>query len=747
MPRGSILPLAALFLAPSALMSGDGIEARLERLAASANPPGKIVRISVANGPSIRVGGRAYRIVDPATGRNLLEPRPGEEIVVVADGAPETPVPTVWRVQTGAFGTEEAARGELERLEGRYGVRGAVRYHPDRASWRVRLGEAPDRAGAGALLDRLRADGRAEAFLVEEPAREVSGVTLRLVDAKYASTATGLSRIAAVPAGSETLSIDGKRYRGIVELRAARDGSVRAVNRVEAESYLRGVVPAELGPEVWPQLEAQKAQAVAARTYLYANLGQFAEDGYDLCGTPRCQVYGGASAEHAMSDRAILATKDEVLVWEGRPIAALYTATCGGHTEDVRNVFPDQAAAPYLQGVPCRAEPGGRSGEIFHVRGREIPPIVDENGVDVSRDAALLAALGVLGDPLDPAALARPVDGKRLRAMTTALARVCGRPAPTGAVPEVRTLADAASAIVADLGWRERARVLLSDEDVAAILRDAEAAALGDEARRALAALSAWAGLSGGAEGRLGIARPPSVARTAGVLARIAEAYAADGLREGTVLEARDGTIRLARGKGELELRFAERPFLVSEGGASRVVSSRLELWAGDRVRFRTERGGTLDFLERLGPLKGASYDRSAAVHSWQVRRSAAELQEAVDRRLAVGDVRDLAVSRRGVSGRIAELRVVGSTGEGVVRGFDVRGLLDLRESLTSIEVQRDAEGNLVAVVFAGRGWGHGVGLCQVGAFGMAQRGAGYREILAHYYRGATLGRASAPVP
>ena len=47
--------------------------------------------------------------------------------------------------------------------------------------------------------------------------------------------------------------------------------------------------------------------------------------------------------------------------------------------------------------------------------------------------------------------------------------------------------------------------------------------------------------------------------------------------------------------------------------------------------------------------------------------------------------------------------------------------------------------GRLEAVVFAGKGWGHGVGLCQVGAYGMALRGADYAEILAHYYRGARL--------
>ena len=74
-----------------------------------------------------------------------------------------------------------------------------------------------------------------------------------------------------------------------------------------------------------------------------------------------------------------------------------------------------------------------------------------------------------------------------------------------------------------------------------------------------------------------------------------------------------------------------------------------------------------------------------------------------------------------------------------MVRGFDIRRLLGLRETLTVIEVQRDASGKLEAVVFAGKGWGHGVGLCQVGAYGMALRGSDYREILSHYYRGTRI--------
>src|SRR6185436_1522233 len=127
------------------------------------------------------------------------------------------------------------------------------------------------------------------------------------------------------------------------------------VNVLNVEDYLKGVVPKEMGPTIYPELEALKAQAVAARTYLEANRGQFAEDGFDICDSARCQVYGGLSAEHPLSDFSVDQTAGVIATYEGHPINALYTATCGGHTEDLKNVFREMEG-PYLKGVECYAD-------------------------------------------------------------------------------------------------------------------------------------------------------------------------------------------------------------------------------------------------------------------------------------------------------------------------------------------------------------------------------------------------------
>jgi len=105
--------------------------------------------------------------------------------------------------------------------------------------------------------------------------------------------------------------------------------------------------------------------------------------------------------------------------------------------------------------------------------------------------------------------------------------------------------------------------------------------------------------------------------------------------------------------------------------------------------------------------------------------------------------VRDLVPRRLGVSGRVVELAVEGTTGELVLKGLKVRWGLGLRENLFVINRERDARGAVERFVVTGKGWGHGVGLCQVGAFGMALAGSSYEDILKHYYTGVQLASAT----
>jgi SpoIID/LytB domain protein len=301
-----------------------------------------------------------------------------------------------------------------------------------------------------------------------------------------------LSRAVVQPVdASELIRAGDDSFRGVLEVIPAEPLRLTVVNVVQIEDYLRGVVPNELAPAAFPQLEALKAQAVAARSYALAHLGDYASRGYDLCATAACQVYRGAGSEQPLSDRAVAETRGVVASWHGRPIHAYYTSSCGGHTEAGTAVFDD--SAPYLRGVACPAEQAAAGG-----------------------------------------------------------GRARGRP--------------------------------------------------------------------------------------------------------------------------------------------------------------------------------------------WQVRLAPRTIARRLSRYGSIGDVQDLVPARVGVSGRVVELRVVGSAGELDLRGQRVRLGLGLRASLFVVRRETDAAGQVPHFVFSGSGWGHGVGLCQLGAAGMAREGASFDAILKHYYTGVSVG-------
>ena len=148
------------------------------------------------------------------------------------------------------------------------------------------------------------------------------------------------------PSGAGELALDGRRYRGALELRH-KSGGLTAVNIVPVDDYLRSVVPEEM-PTDWPA-EALKAQSVAARSFSLASRGRHASEGYDLCTTTHCQLYTGIAAEKTASTAAVRATRGEVLTYGGRPIEALFHTDSGGMTENSENVWGSHV--PYLRAV------------------------------------------------------------------------------------------------------------------------------------------------------------------------------------------------------------------------------------------------------------------------------------------------------------------------------------------------------------------------------------------------------------
>lgn len=154
-----------------------------------------------------------------------------------------------------------------------------------------------------------------------------------------------------INAKNDRVMLNGKEYRGNFEL-VNHGGKIWVINVLDMEEYLKGVVPCEIGKVSSTLLEAAKAQAVAARTYAYAHLNQYASLGFDLYATIKDQVYSGIKSETELTNQAVEETERLILTYEKLPVEAKYHSTCGGVTADFNDAWPG-TAPPYLKSVSC----------------------------------------------------------------------------------------------------------------------------------------------------------------------------------------------------------------------------------------------------------------------------------------------------------------------------------------------------------------------------------------------------------
>ncbi len=181
-----------------------------------------------------------------------------------------------------------------------------------------------------------------------EEIRRKGAVTLELLDASGAPLSTARDRLVAespdgLPVevrrvefgvGYDFHSFEDRAYRGAVLFTADALGKIAVVNLVSMEDLLKGLVPSEIFAKAHP--EALKAQAVTARGEVLAKIGlKHLADPYLLCTEQHCAVYKGVSGEAGTTSAAVEATRGEALFSpEGRLVDSVYSAVCGGHTEN-----------------------------------------------------------------------------------------------------------------------------------------------------------------------------------------------------------------------------------------------------------------------------------------------------------------------------------------------------------------------------------------------------------------------------
>ncbi len=155
-------------------------------------------------------------------------------------------------------------------------------------------------------------------------------------------------RVLHIRGGGDRLLVNNRLYGGSLRLQPNAYGTYTLVNVVPLETYLRGVVPHEIGYNA--PYAAVQAQAVLARTYVLASRHRFAVDNYELCADTQCQVYKGLQDTSPIADQAIADTRGQVLTYQGQVIDALYSSTTGGITANFTDVW-DGTPRPYLQAV------------------------------------------------------------------------------------------------------------------------------------------------------------------------------------------------------------------------------------------------------------------------------------------------------------------------------------------------------------------------------------------------------------
>jgi len=470
-------------------------------------------------------------------------------------------------------------------------------------------------------------------------------------------------RIQPPASGSARLQVNDRTYRGIVEVFGNVRNTLNFVNELPLEDYLLGVVPNELSPSTFGQLEALKAQAIAARTYIVKNMGQSRNEGYDICDTDACQVYQGAGSEDPLSSRAVIETLGIVATYNGQPINAFYSSTCGGRTESSENIFGEKF--PYLVSVMCvykHPEPKPfntkRSGEfksaVLQVAG-------------VSNYTQLRQFLGISGTG-EPPSDSLPQLAKYLRETF---------------YPGIKP--------PSDLDFLVEQEILPS---------------------------------SG------------TIARNE-VLYRMIDRKGAFEWQQGVLMSWDGQTMMLAIGGRPTAFQLSPDAPIFFRMGEERSAITQGSWIGGELFDFRAV-NGVIQMAVYRRNFMNATADRYSRLALWQVHKTKQEIDTAF-RPLNLGEIRGIRVLERGPSERPVSTEITGTSGKASVRALRLRTLLGLRDSLFYFDEERNSKGDLIGITFFGTGWGHGVGMCQVGAYGMAMDGATYEEILKTYYTGIDL--------
>jgi stage II sporulation protein D len=597
--------------------------------------------------------------------------------------------------------------------------------------FQIKIGDFLTRDDALSFIKKLNQIGINETWILREEVTEEESKPLWILINEELKSLNDDTVLYFIPSNPQSyLSFKGRDYRGIFVLEATHKGIV-LINILNLEDYLKSVVPSELSPYSFGELEAHKAQAVAARTYAIRNLRKYKDLNFDLDDSPQSQYYTGMGAEHPLSSKAVASTRGEVARYKGRLIDALYTSTCGGMTENVENIFVEGPVLPYLRSQVCVYE--NQNEWLLESRNR-IQPVLT-GGKNISPEIAYLRSLDVIPPEMDSSFFMQSALFEDAVNWIRRAVAVMGKNNDSfGPDPSPLNFLTLAHLIMDGFGWHNRVENLLVESEKDFIMRDYEG--LSGEGRDFLAYL-VQTGIFPPDKDLDDTERLLTRAELALSLANVMKSYPDIGTR-GKFKGILENTIQLEHEKTVKQFVLSPDIFLLKNNGSDSTLTSHVYLLGGEKVTL-FEHEGEVRLMEIHSPAQTNILDRSSNFHRWQKRVSRKALERRINRYYPVGELVDLIPQRRGVSRRAVDISIVGKDSQAVVRGLRIRRVLGLRETLFVIDREYDEEGLVTHFTFFGKGLGHGVGLCQVGAFGMALTGADYKKILKKYYHGITI--------
>jgi stage II sporulation protein D len=625
-----------------------------------------------------------------------------------------------YAVQVSAISDQSSANALVEKIRTETGLRADTVFDVANGQYRVLAGDFETSEAATPTRANLteRGYGR-DLLVVRRPSEQPFEKRIQVVDDE-GDRYTMNGHLTIVPATAETLVIDKQPYRSSAQLFINARGLLNIINELNFEEYLYGVVPAEMGPSIYDEVEALKAQAVAARTYAFRNLGQFRAEGYDICPGPACQAYKGFAVEHELSTRAVRETAGLVLTMNGKAVDTLYTSTCGGETSDVATMFPGRND-PHLKRVRCVEL------DMLTLAGRADSGLLTEQQVD-ARLFAALTGIPMTGDSWS----ARDVERAAVAAMTLA-----GRTEMNQPLPASSRRGDVLEYLAAVMGLDHAGRALTLPEDRRYFFpqtRDSDAVPY------LVAAFLTKYGMNPTQYiDRVALAQPMPREELYALLL--------SWVREHTVLTNAEGKIQRLDGrrvtlkqKGEVTSHTLPAGIPIFRRLGDRLQEyANVPVLAGDRMTLILSPKKTPVAAIVLANFDGASFDRTSNFANWTRSYRADELVTTINRRQPLTQLVDLRPVTIDASQRIEEMEFTAEGGRKfTLKGLPVRWSLNVPDNLFVFDKTKDADG-VDRYTFYGKGWGHGTGMCQVGAYGAAFRGWTYDRILKLYYTGVEL--------